>query len=69
MKERQGQLFPSEVGNNREGYVRPELPDFITLTWYSPLLDSTCSVECDPDRAIDFMIRQEGIEGKELEWE
>lgn len=68
MKERENYKLPAEVWNDGKP-ERPSLPDYVTIRWYSDIIGDFCEVEVDPNRAIDFMIRQEKIEGKELEWQ
>jgi hypothetical protein len=40
------------------------LPDYITVEWYSPVLDLICEAEIHPDRLEDFIENRIAIEGE-----
>jgi hypothetical protein len=44
------------------------LPDYITVDWYSPVINDLCSMQVSPDKLEEFMQNQEKIEGEGVIW-
>jgi hypothetical protein len=58
---------PDFNGWDKNGQALTEpifLPDYITVEWYSPVLDLICEAEIHPDRLEDFIENRIAIEGE-----
>jgi len=66
MRERGEIVLPAEHGKNGEHYV---LPPYVTLVWYSGVVNQMCEAEVHPDRVNHFKQNQREIEKGWVIWE